>query len=45
MPILVSLAEVEDGVLEEAGIAQAVRGLKGRGEGGLSGMPAEDLKG
>ena len=45
VPILVSPAEVEDRVSEEAEIVQAVRGLKGGRAGGLSGIRAEDLKG
>ena len=35
---------MEDGVLEEAEILQAVRGLKGGRKGNPSGVQAEDLK-
>ena len=45
MPILVTPAVVEDGVLEEADIVQVVRGLKGGRAGGPSDMRLEDLKG
>ena len=43
--ILVMLAEVEDGVPEEAEMRQAVHGLKGGIEGGPSGIQVKYLKG
>ena len=45
VPILVQLTEVNGGVSTEAEVKLAVRGLKGRRSGGLSGMREEDLKG
>ena len=42
---MVTPEEVEDGVPEEAEIAQAVRGIKGGRAGGMLGMRTEDLKG
>ena len=45
VPILVSPTKVEDGVPEEAEIAQAVRGIKERGGvGGPAGMRVETLR-
>ena len=44
VPILVTTETVEDGILEEAVVAQAVQGLKRGSAGGPSGMRTEDLK-
>ena len=43
--ILVTMAEVEGGILGKEKVAQAVRILKRGRSGGLLGMRAEDLKG
>ena len=45
VPILVTPVTVDDVIPSEADIEQAVRELKRRRAGGLSGMRAKDLKG
>ena len=45
VPILVTMEAVEDRILGEEKVAQAVQSLKRVRAGGLLGMMAEDLKG
>ena len=44
-PLLVRQVDIEDGIPTEAGVAKAVRGMKGGRAGVPSGMHTEDLKG